>query len=68
MSGNLVWANGNSQPLVWGIPGQRPGTPPSAAYTGYQQAPMMYYDPYSGGYMKVGKGNNEEERTGTVTA
>ena len=61
MSNNLVWGNGNNQQLVWGVPGQRPGTPPSAAYTGYngyQQSPQVYYDPYSGGYMKVGAGNS----------
>lgn len=54
LSNNLVWGNGNNQQLVWGVPGQRPGTPPSAAYSGYHQVPV-YYDPYYGGYMKVGK-------------
>lgn len=56
MSNNLIWGNGSNQQLIWGVPGQRPGTPPSAGYSGGHQIPV-YYDPYYGGYMKVGKGN-----------
>ena len=72
ISQNLVWGNGNNQQLVWNTPGQRPGTPPSAAYgasigyggMGYGMgvspySPVVMYDPYSGGYMRVGSGNEE---------
>lgn len=49
LSNNLVWANGSNQALSWGVPGQRPGTPPTAAYTtGYNQVPV-YKNP-NGGY------------------
>ena len=58
LSNNLVWGNNNTQPLVWGVPGQRPGTPPSAAYSGNIGITPVFYDPY-GGY-RVGSANNEE--------